>query len=69
MKAFPKGYEQAWMEEHTGMDLRDYFAAKAMQELLNWDLNVPVEAQSGMFWLAEYSYKIADEMMKAREAK
>lgn len=51
------------------MDVRDYFAAKAMQELLRWDLAVPIEKQSGMFWLAEYSYKIADEMMKARDAK
>lgn len=53
-------------KEH-GTDLRDYFAAKAMQELLKWDLNVPVYKQSGLKWLGEYSYVIADQMMKARE--
>lgn len=61
MKAFPwhEGFEN-----ESGMDLRDYFAAKAMQALTE---------RSGI--REEYtqrvieSYQIADAMMKAREQK
>jgi len=45
-----------------GMTLRDYFAAKAMQGLLSSDVNAPLET------FAKQSYKVADAMMKAREA-
>jgi predicted DNA-binding transcriptional regulator AlpA len=55
--AFP-GYGE------TGMTLRDYFAAKAMQGLLS---------DSCFTWgkdsLAKHAYQYADEMIKAREAK
>jgi hypothetical protein len=45
----------------TGMTLRDYFAAKAMQALIDNDgLFVVIPAQA---------YAIADLMMKARETK
>jgi len=44
----------------TGMTLRDYFAAKAMQALIDNDgLFVVIPTQA---------YAIADVMMKAREA-
>ncbi len=61
MKAFPQRVSSEYQVEH-GMDLRDYFAAKAMQALTE---------RSGI--REEYtqrvieSYKIADAMMKARE--
>lgn len=42
----------------AGMTLRDYFAAKAMQEL-NWDDEL---------FAASECYKIADAMLRAREA-
>ena len=48
----------------SGMTLRDYFAAKAMQGLVenaNWR-GMPEDA------LAKESYKLADEMLKARQA-
>jgi hypothetical protein len=46
---------------HKGMTLRDYFAAKAMQALIDNDgLFVVIPAQA---------YAIADVMMKARETK
>ena len=49
-----------------GMDLRDYFAAKAMQTM--------VESWAGRdskhaLRVAEEAYKFADAMMKAREGK
>lgn len=45
----------------TGMTLRDYFAAKAMQGLLSSDVNAPLET------FAKQSYKVADAMLAARE--
>ena len=47
-----------------GMSMRDYFAAKAMQGLVenaNWR-GMPEHS------LAKEAYKLADEMLKAREA-
>jgi hypothetical protein len=48
----------------TGMTLRDYFAAKAMQGFC--------ASPTGMEWanhkIAAEAYAIADEMLKAREA-
>ena len=49
-----------------GMSIRDYFAAKAMQGLCGsdvWpnDANIP--------YIAKLSYEMADQMLKAREAK
>ena len=41
------------------MDLRDYFAAKAMQGMLSYGMSY---ADS----IAESSYQFADAMMKAR---
>jgi len=64
MKAFPVGNSERVWEE--GMDLRDYFASKALQSLIlstlpeihvNWVINQMVKQ----------SYDIADAMMKARE--
>jgi len=73
MKAFPhpkvlevnkKEYFQL-TEASSGMDLRDYFAAKAMQGYI---------ANTGVLGgisptdedLARYSYELADAMMEAR---
>jgi hypothetical protein len=62
MKAFPNLVGQ------LGMDLRDYFAAKAMQGMLSnagvvTGKNAEADDEKG----AERAYKIADAMMKARE--
>ena len=46
-----------------GMDLRDYFAAKAMQGLL---ANPDFDAFLAIT-IAASSYEVADAMMKARE--
>ena len=65
--AFPSSNEVTlndWVSSgHSGMSLRDYFAARAMQSFLvdqchdagQWDLD------------AKAAYKVADAMLKARE--
>ena len=45
-----------------GMTLRDYFAAKAMQGLLASEVHAPLED------FAATAYKMADAMLKEREA-
>ena len=61
MKAFPVGNsERVWDE---GMDLRDYFAAQAMQGLIIRKKSY----ENDSFALAIHCYIIADSMMKARE--
>lgn len=69
MSAFPTqksigaNKEGTWIEEtpgQSGMTLRDYFAAKAMQGILYEGLE-PMET-------AKHAYAMADAMMKAREA-
>ena len=48
------------IEHHRGITLRDYFAAKAMQALIDND---------GLFSeIPTQAYEMADAMMKAREA-
>ena len=58
--AFPSGYE---VPENSGMTLRDYFAAKAMQALLSdndWRQDMDFDDT------AFAANKQADAMMKAR---
>jgi len=45
---------------HEGMNLRDYFAAKAMQAF--------IEKYSHEGDVSRHAYKVADAMLKAREA-
>jgi len=68
MKAFPSngfyerttgGEQPQKLEPIMGMDLRDYFAAKAMQKI-TWKKGKEKED-------AEDCYVIADAMMEARE--
>jgi hypothetical protein len=69
MKAFPSidpVYKNHVVEMKVsfGMDLRDYFAAKAMQAILSRvDTDLTFDADI----LAINSYKVADSMMKERE--
>ena len=55
-QAFPCDHRPNWM--HPGMTLRDYFAAKAMQGLIE-KFSFPSD-------LARNAYEIADAMLKAR---
>lgn len=61
--AFPFVFDDALGPNiFTGMTLRDYFAAKAMQAMLGWDderINWPSYAKQ--------AYELADSMLEARE--
>jgi len=61
MKAFPlKAVNQ--FDDSEGMDLRDYFAAQAMNQI-GWHGDV-----DSLTACAKECYMIADAMMKARES-
>jgi hypothetical protein len=69
MKAFPVNSQ---FEKYQGMDLRDYFAAKAMQGMASWDIKTMDKlardfGEEPLDYLANNAYAIADAMMKARE--
>ena len=59
--AFPHTIEHLHEPQTTGMTLRDYFAAKALQGLLFDDA-----AFSERNRIAEKAYDFADAMLKAR---
>jgi hypothetical protein len=58
----PNPYAFPWTEDdgsqNTGITLRDYFAAKAMQGIM--------ASNPHDVWAAERAYAIADEMLKER---
>ena len=70
MKAFPIAFsDNNEIHFNSGMDLRDYFAAKAMPVImLDWyeDGLPPGDDGNGQS-IAELSYLMADAMMKMRE--
>jgi hypothetical protein len=71
--AFPA---QFWDERATGMTLRDYFAAKAMNQIIkqayvlekDCDEEDDFSFTATMFPLAKEAYAWADAMLKVREA-
>jgi hypothetical protein len=72
MKAFPC-YE--WNPAHAqmlavgGMDLRDYFAAKAMQAIIGNSDQASLEVGEVDNWVGDYAYVVADAIMEAKERK
>lgn len=60
--AFPAQHFDLTDAEH-GMTLRDYFAAKAMQTYMMQEVWNPNTYEMA----ARSSYRVADEMLKARE--
>ncbi len=63
MKAFPTTIDnEGYQEDHGGMDLRDYFAAKAMQAMLSWE-------DVGDFDVSKEAYMMADAMISERDRK
>jgi len=68
--AFPRtAFNQAgdmttWDDDFTGMTLRDYFAAKAMQSaIIDW--GTP-HRDDNFNVVSNFAYKMADAMLKAR---
>ena len=59
MKAFPTHKEE-------GMELRDYFAAKAMQAFINAWVTTSKYPNSDIE-VADYAYTMADAMIEARK--
>ena len=62
IKAFPTTIENTTQYGNTGMDLRDYFAAKAMELFID----------KGKYYVeetAKLAYEQADAMMKVRVEK
>jgi len=55
----------------TGMTLRDYFAAAALNRLLAWDFTGPPESKSGFAHYSEQAaltaYQLADAMLAERD--
>lgn len=69
--AFPftaKNLRDGYDEVYSGMTLRDYFAAKAMQGILAANFNAgDVDAATDNTAVAQHAYDIADAMLLARE--
>jgi hypothetical protein len=63
LPAFPHTIEHLHEPMTTGMTLRDYFAARAMQVLLS-AVDVDISDRQ---WMAERAYAFADTMLKVRE--
>ena len=61
--AFPHTIEHLHEPVTTGMTLRDYFAAKAMQAFLTRETRF----SDNLLMYAGAAYDVADAMMKARE--
>jgi hypothetical protein len=53
----------------SGMSLRDYFAAQAMQAMVTKSNGQDsIGGKKGVPLIAQYAYEFADAMLKAREA-
>jgi hypothetical protein len=68
MKVFPIAMMEG-NEDDLGMDLRDYFAAKAMQGICagDWKFDLKDGTHSWIEVATLKSYEIADAMIKARD--
>jgi hypothetical protein len=58
--AFPHSIEDTYEPSTTGLSIRDYMAAKAMQGMLAAAENYQTTE------LAEHAYQVADAMLKER---
>lgn len=67
MKAFPTSADNGHSQNQDGMDLRDYFAAHAMQGLIHhFDFGT---YRDDPLRVARWAYVEADAMMRARGEK
>ena len=71
MKAFPttyRNYDESISHDCSGMDLRDYFAAKAMQAIISKSDDASLNIDEIDNWIGSYAYVVTDAMMEARDA-
>jgi hypothetical protein len=54
--------------QYNGMTLRDYFAAKAMQGLVERNKNLDLTSHEACV-TSVFAYEMADAMLRAREAE
>ena len=64
MKAFPR--PNTIHPDDLGMDLRDYFAAKAMQ---GFCANISRDLSANIEFFTRTAYRVADAMMEAKNDK
>jgi hypothetical protein len=57
---------KGFFDMENEINIRDYFAAKAMQAIINKsdDKSLNIDEIDG--WIGSYAYVVADAMMKAR---
>jgi hypothetical protein len=75
MKAFPTAADNGHSDNQDGMDLRDYFAAKAFQSLISnalpdcvyYTMENQTRIEIEVELLAKDAYLFADAMMEARK--
>jgi hypothetical protein len=69
MRAFPTDeyFNEQRVGQHPGMDLRDYFAGQVINGLscVGW-LEDSEDGGRGLKNAAEYAYRLADAMVRAR---
>lgn len=63
------GDERYEIAPSGGMLLRDHFAGLAMQGLLARAFTKDEKDRPFVEWVAEFSYEIADQMIRARETE
>ena len=71
MKAYPttyRNYDESISHDCSGMDLRDYFAAKAMQAIIGKSDDRSLDIGEIDNWIGDYAYVVADAKMEARES-
>lgn len=72
MKAYPttyRNYDESISTDCSGMDLRDYFAAKAMQAIIGKSDDVSLSLGEIDNWIGDYAYVVADAMLEKRGKK
>jgi hypothetical protein len=64
-----KAYPNSEVHGQLGMDLRDYFAAKAMQAIIGKSDDLSLNIDEIDNWIGDYAYVVADAMIEKRGRK
>ncbi|HCD9772878.1 hypothetical protein [Enterobacter hormaechei] len=66
-QTFAPGTVEEYKRIQSGMTLRDYFAAKAMQAMISNNRIIDNDSDGAVNYASSAAYKFADAMLKARE--